>query len=146
MDTKRKEFQLVSLGMFALIILQISRILQIIIDMDAVDTTGMSANAIAAMPFVNGLLIGISAIGVIVLAILGVKGLREVSDPTSSRYHIILASIASVFFGLGLIAEIVDLFRSGNLSNEITTVMISSLFFIDTLHYAVTAKALRTAK
>lgn len=146
MDNKLKELRFVSLGMFALIALKIIDILQVLIDMEAMDTTGMDAAVLAARPLVSGLIIAVSAISIIVLAILGIKGLREANAPSSSRYHIILASVASVFFGFSFISEIVALFQGTNATGDVGPVLIAGLFVIDTVHYAMTAKALRVAK
>lgn len=146
MDKKRQELRFVSMGMFALIALQIANILQIYLDLDAVDTTGLDAAALTALPMIGGLMIGLSVIGVIVLAILGVKGVREADTPSTSRYHIVLAFIASAFFSFGLISEFVELFRSTAAVTDFKSLLIPSLFVIDTLHYAVTARTLRLKK
>lgn len=144
MENKRKELRYLSLGMFALIILQIIDILQFMMNLKALDLAGVDAAAAqVALPLINSLAIIPSVIGIIILAILGIKGLKEAKDPTSARFHIVLAFIASVCYGLSTISDIGSLFKSTDLFNAIGPVLLSGLFFIDTLSYALTAKAIR---
>lgn len=145
-DNKRKELHYLSIGMFALIALKIVDLLSFLMNVKDIDTTGMDAAAPAAISLLNGIVIAISAIGIIVLAILGVKGLMEAKKPTAARFHITLAFVACIFFAAGTVIEITELFKSADLFDDIGSVLISGLFFIDTLSYGLAAKAVRVNK
>lgn len=142
-DKKRKELHYLSLGMFALIALKITDLLSFLMHVKDIDTTSLGDAAPAAISLLNGMGIAISAVSIIVLAILGIKGMREAKNPTAARFHITLAFISCIVFGVSTISQIVDLIKSTSLFDDIGSVLISGLFFFDTLSYAMAARAVR---
>lgn len=143
MENIRKQLHYISLGLFLMIIFSIFNNASLILEMNNLDVATMTAEQLAAKPFAYGVVIAGALFHVIVLAFLGIKGIKEAKEPTNARFHIILAIIVCVFSGLSAVSMIVNLFNGAQFFKIICELLFALIVAVDTFLYAKYAKAIR---
>ena len=88
----------------------------------------------------------LDVLSIVVDGYLGLRGVWEAQNPTSGKFHIILANIVAVINAILTVLVAIALFNSKDLLEDIITCVVSLVNTVFMFFYAKVAKAVREGK